>query len=140
LKLRSEKTSRLTDSPTNLLRGKRVLLAEDNMVNQILAQHLLNKLGIELVIANDGAQAIAHLQSQSFDVVLMDIQMPVMDGLEATRLIRQDVRFADLPIVAMSAGVTLDEQAQCNSAGMTSFVAKPIDSAELTRQLLALCC
>jgi CheY-like chemotaxis protein len=78
-------------------------------------------------IANDGVEAIKCVQERHYDIVLMDIQMPVMGGLEATRLIREDVRFSALPIVAMSAGVTLDEQERCTRAGMTSFIGKPID-------------
>ena len=79
------------------------------------------------------------MQDAKYDIVLMDIQMPVMDGLEATRQIRRDARFATLPIVAMSAGVTLDEQEKCASAGMTGFIGKPIDSVELANKLVDLC-
>lgn len=124
---------------SQLLQGKRVLLVEDNRVNQVLATHILKKSGVLVDIAGNGAEAIAYVQKASYDVVLMDIQMPVMDGLEATRLIRQDERFADLPIVAMSAGVTLDEQEKCSAAGMTDFIGKPIDSVALNRKLIALC-
>ena len=122
-----------------LLQGKRVLLVEDNRVNQVLASHMLKKLGVSVDLASNGEEAIQRLQEASFDLVLMDIQMPVMDGLEATHRIRQDARFATLPIVAMSAGVTLDEQEKCASVGMTSFIGKPIDSAELTNKLVELC-
>ena len=119
-----------------LLQGKRVLLTEDNRINQLVATKMLEKNGLLVNIANNGAEAIQRLQEAVYDVVLMDIQMPVMDGLEATRLIRQDAMFATLPIVAMSAGVTLDEKDACDKAGMTSFVAKPINSAELMNKLL----
>ncbi len=122
-----------------LLGGKRVLLVEDNRVNQKLAGHMLKKLGLQFDIANNGKEAISRLADASYDVVLMDIQMPVMDGLEATQRIRQDARYAELPIVAMSAGVTLDEQEKCAAVGMTDFIGKPIDSAQLTRLLTALC-
>lgn len=121
------------------LRGKRVLLVEDNRVNQMVASQMLKKLGVEVDIANHGGEAIKRVQEGRYDVVLMDIQMPVMDGLEATKRIRQDSQFASLPIVAMSAGVTLDEQEKCASAGMTSFIGKPIDAAQLTQKLLELC-
>lgn len=121
------------------LYGKRVLLVEDNKVNQLLATHVIKKLGMLLDIAGHGEEAIACLEHQQYDVVLMDIQMPVMDGLEATRLIRQDSRFASLPIVAMSAGVTLDEQEKCSEVGMTDFIGKPIDSELLTQMLIKLC-
>ena len=121
------------------LTGKRVLLVEDNRVNQVLATHLLKKLGLLIDLANNGEEAIRQLQDAKYDIVLMDIQMPVMDGLEATRQIRRDARFATLPIVAMSAGVTLDEQEKCASAGMTGFIGKPIDSVELANKLVDLC-
>jgi PAS domain S-box-containing protein len=121
------------------LRGKRVLLVEDNRVNQMLASHILKKLGMLVEVANNGEESIACLNRASYDVVLMDIQMPVMNGLEATRLIRKDPRFASLPIVAMSAGVTLEEQSACDEVGMTGFIGKPIDTTLLTRKLVELC-
>jgi CheY-like chemotaxis protein len=125
--------------PAQVLKGRRVLVAEDHVVNQVLVNHFLTRLGMPLEIAQNGQEAIDMLQTQHYDLVLMDIQMPVMDGLEATRLIRQDARFATLPIVAMSAGVTLSEQSQCNRAGMSGFIGKPIDSAELKRKLIEVC-
>jgi len=124
---------------TQALQGKRVLLAEDNKINQLVASKMLGRLGLLVDVANDGKEAIECLQNQTYDIVLMDIQMPVMDGLEATRRIRQNAKFATLPIVAMSAGVTLDEQAHCSEAGMSGFIGKPIDSAELTSKILELC-
>lgn len=121
------------------LRGKHVLLTEDNRINQLVASKMLEKIGLLVDIANNGEEAIQRLQEKTYDIVLMDIQMPVMDGLEATRLIRQDARFTNLPIVAMSAGVTLDEKSACDKAGMTGFVAKPINSTELINKLIELC-
>jgi PAS domain S-box-containing protein len=121
------------------LNGKRVLLTEDTRVNQLVATKMLSKLGLLVEVANNGEEAVQRLQKNNYDIVLMDIQMPVMNGLEATRLIRKDPRFAALPIVAMSAGVTLDEQAACDEAGMTAFISKPIDSTELTHKLFELC-
>lgn len=121
------------------LRGKHVLLTEDNRINQLVASKMLEKIGLLVDIANNGEEAIQRLQEKTYDIVLMDIQMPVMDGLEATRLIRQDARFTNLPIVAMSAGVTLDEKSACDKAGMTGFVAKPINSSELINKLIELC-
>jgi CheY-like chemotaxis protein len=119
-----------------LLRDKRVLLVEDNRVNQLVASQLLKKNGIVVDIANHGQEAIDLLQSKQYSLILMDIQMPVMDGLEATRRIRKDDRFKFLPIIAMSAGVTLEEQDQCAAAGMTAFLSKPIDSKLLTQKLI----
>jgi CheY-like chemotaxis protein len=121
------------------LKGKRVLLTEDTRVNQLVATKMLSKLGLLVEVANNGEEAVQSLQKNNYDIVLMDIQMPVMNGLEATRMIRKDPRFTSLPIVAMSAGVTLDEQAACDEAGMTAFISKPIDSNELTQKLFELC-
>ncbi len=121
------------------LSGKRALLAEDTRVNQLVATKMLAKIGVLVDVANNGEEAIQCLQKSSYDVILMDVQMPIMNGLEATRLIRQDPRFASLPILAMSAGVTLDEQGACEAAGMTGFVSKPINSAELTKKLVEVC-
>ncbi len=123
----------------NALAGKRVLLAEDTRVNQLVATKMLAKIGVLVDVANNGEEAIKCLQNTPYDAVLMDVQMPVMNGLEATRLIRQDPRFATLPILAMSAGVTLSEQDACDAAGMTGFVSKPVNSAELTRKLVDVC-
>jgi CheY-like chemotaxis protein len=108
-------------------------------VNQVLTGHVLKKLGIVMDIASNGKEALDKLQLESYDLVLMDIQMPVMGGLEATRLIRQQSRFKSLPVVAMSAGVTLDEQEKCTSVGMDGFVGKPIDTAQLTNMMINLC-
>lgn len=122
-----------------ILRGKRVLLTEDNRINQLVASKMLTRIGLLVDIANNGEEAIQRINEAAYDIVLMDIQMPVMDGLEATRLIRQDARFKTLPIVAMSAGVTLDEKSACDQAGMTGFIGKPIISSELTNKLVELC-
>jgi PAS domain S-box-containing protein len=121
------------------LKGKRVLLTDDNRINQLVGSKLLGKLGLIVDIANHGEEALQKLQEQPYDLVLMDIQMPVMDGLEATRRIRQNPRFTSLPVIAMSAGVTLNEQSACEKAGMNGFIGKPIDSAQLTHKLIALC-
>jgi PAS domain S-box-containing protein len=121
---------------TKGLANARVLLVEDNPLNQQVAREFLNAAGFKVITANDGQQALDFLSEQAFDVVLMDIQMPVLDGLQATRLLRNQACFADLPIIAMSAGVTLDEQAQCESAGMTDFIAKPIDPLVMVEKLV----
>lgn len=117
------------------LKGKHVLLVEDNPVNQLVATQLLKKLGMTVEAAGDGQQALDRLADGQYDVVLMDIQMPVMNGIEATRLLRQQPRFADLPVIAMSAGVTLEEQERCDEVGMTGFVGKPVNFEELADKL-----
>ncbi len=132
----------LTQNPELLihsLKGKRVLLTEDNRVNQLVATKMLTKLGIIVDVANNGEEALQCLENNTYDVVLMDIQMPVMNGLEATRQIRQNPKYFTLPIFAMSAGVTLDEQAACDAAGMTGFISKPVSKAELTGKLVEVC-
>jgi PAS domain S-box-containing protein len=121
------------------LSGKRALLAEDTRVNQLVATKMLAKIGVLVDVANNGEEAIQCLQKSHYDVVLMDVQMPVMNGLKATRLIRLDSRFAAMPILAMSAGVTLDEQGACDAAGMTGFISKPINLTDLTKKLVEVC-
>lgn len=117
------------------LADTRVLLVEDNPLNQQVASEFLRAAGLRVVTANDGQQALELLLQHDFDAVLMDIQMPVLDGLQLTRQLRNQARFADLPIIAMSAGVTLDEQAECESAGMTDFIAKPVDPLIMLEKL-----
>ncbi|MBY0238726.1 MAG: CHASE domain-containing protein [Burkholderiaceae bacterium] len=114
------------------LMGLSLLLVEDNLLNQVVARSMLEHGGASVAIANNGAEAVAYLgdHAGAIDLVIMDVQMPVMDGFEATRRIRNELRLA-LPVLAMSAGVTLSEQAQCQAAGMNDFIAKPVDWADL---------
>ncbi|CAK0777828.1 two-component system, sensor histidine kinase and response regulator [Gammaproteobacteria bacterium] len=114
------------------IRGARILLVEDNEINQQVAREILERLCFVVIVAGNGEQALMILESGSFDLVLMDIQMPVMDGLEATRRIRRDGRFNDLPVIAMTAAVLAREQAECREVGMNDHIAKPI----LPEQLL----
>jgi CheY-like chemotaxis protein/HPt (histidine-containing phosphotransfer) domain-containing protein len=111
----------------------RVLLAEDNVVNQKLAVHLLEKQGHEVVVANDGKEALAQLERQSFDLVLMDVQMPEMDGLEAAAQIRasENGTGRHVPIVAMTAHAMKGDRERCLEAGMDDYVSKPIQAREL---------
>ncbi len=109
------------------LAGVRILLVEDNLFNQELALELLSDAGAQVSVAGDGAAALALLDEASFDLVLMDVQMPVMDGLEATRRIRLDARFQHLPIIAMTAGALAEEREQTLRAGMNDHITKPMD-------------
>ena len=113
------------------LRGAHLLLVEDNEINQELALDVLQGVGIVTQAVNNGAEALAALATETFDGVLMDCHMPVMDGYEATRRIRADARLAQLPIIAMTASVMSGDRAQCLAAGMNDHVSKPIDIQEL---------
>ncbi|ATX82385.1 Signal transduction histidine kinase [Mariprofundus ferrinatatus] len=117
------------------LHGARLLLVEDNPINQMVAEGLLMRAGVSLFVAHNGQEAIDAVRSDSFDGVLMDMQMPVMDGLEATRIIRSEPAFADLPIIAMTANVLPSDVRDCFEAGMNDHIAKPIDPADLYSKL-----
>jgi len=111
------------------IRGAHILLVEDNEVNQRVAIDLLERVQLVVTVARNGQEAVDLVRETYpvFDCILMDVQMPVMDGYEATRLIRQDERFKDLPIVAMTANVMPSDQKKTQEAGMNDYVAKPID-------------
>ncbi|MBF0447438.1 MAG: PAS domain S-box protein [Magnetococcales bacterium] len=108
------------------IRGARILLVEDNSVNQQVEREILDNAGFRVEVVNNGQRALEALNRGDFDAVLMDLQMPVMDGLTATRKIRKNPRWAFLPIIAMTAAVMADEIAECLTAGMNDHVAKPI--------------
>jgi signal transduction histidine kinase/CheY-like chemotaxis protein len=114
-------------------RDLRILLAEDNPVNQRLAAQLLRKRGHAVVTVPDGAQALAAVERQEFDLVLMDMQMPVMDGFQATAAIREQERNSNrhLPILALTAHAMIGDREHCLEAGMDGYVSKPIETAEL---------
>ena len=116
--------------------GPRILVAEDNLVNRRLISRVLERLGIGARMVENGQEALEVLAGESFSLVLMDVQMPVMDGLEATRRIRAGEAAAvaaDIPVIAMTALTLDDDRKQCLAAGMTDHLSKPIDIAELRR-------
>jgi PAS domain S-box-containing protein len=117
------------------LRGARILLAEDNDINQQIAIELLEGVGATVKVAHNGREAVETLsngpQPPPFDVVLMDLQMPEMDGYQATAKLRADARFTALPIIAMTAHATIEERQRCLAAGMNDHVSKPIDPGML---------
>jgi CheY-like chemotaxis protein len=117
-----------------------VLVAEDNQVNQLLVTTILAKAGMRAEVAANGVEAVQAVHQRHFDVILMDMQMPEMDGLEATKRIRQlGALGRAVPIIAMTANAMQEDRRRCLEAGMNDFVAKPIDSGELLRKIAAHC-
>ncbi|BAL96272.1 PAS domain S-box protein [Rubrivivax gelatinosus] len=132
----SEAAATAEDAEAELLarhRGRRVLLAEDNDINVDVARSLLEEVGLQVEVAANGAEAVACVAARGADygLVLMDLQMPVMDGIAATRAIRASGEHASLPIVAMTANAFDEDRAACLAAGMDDFLAKPVVPEEL---------
>jgi CheY-like chemotaxis protein len=131
--VRAQRAATPDSKPTFL--GQRILLVEDNPVNQRVAQRLLQKLAADVTIANNGAEALERLAESSFDAVLMDCQMPVMDGFTAARRIRAaehaNGRGKRLPIIALTANVMSEDRENCIAAGMDAHLGKPIEPAQL---------
>jgi two-component system sensor histidine kinase/response regulator len=117
------------------LAGLRVLLVEDKVINQQVARELLEQAGIVVDVAGNGREAVSRVCARPYDAVLMDLQMPVMDGLSATREIRAERRFAALPIIAMTANAMSADRERCLAAGMNDHIGKPIDVRILLRTL-----
>lgn len=115
--------------------GIKLLLVEDNEINQQVAKEVLEQEGFDVDIAMDGLEAVQKIRTGDFDAVLMDLQMPTMDGYEATCIIRSEPRFDDLPIIAMTAHAMTDVKEKCLSIGMNGYVVKPIDVDELVASL-----
>ncbi|MDC8786559.1 response regulator [Roseateles koreensis] len=113
------------------LRGARILLVEDNDLNQQIAQELLSDAGLHVDVVENGQAALAQIEQQPYDLVLMDMQMPVMDGLEATLQLRKNPRHALLPVIAMTANALPSDRQRCLLAGMNDYVSKPIAPDEL---------
>lgn len=115
-----------------------ILLVEDNPVNQLVAKGMLAKLGYQVLLATQGEEALASLASlasEAVDLVLMDCNMPVMDGYEATRRIRQNAAWQHLPIIALTANAMADERERCRAAGMDDYLAKPFRMEQLAALL-----
>jgi len=113
----------------------RVLLAEDNRINQMVALGLLQNLGYMVEVANNGREVLDALETESYDIILMDCQMPEMDGYETTRLIRETGRFPSLRIIAMTANAMLGESEKCIKAGMDDYMSKPVRLEKLRETL-----
>ena len=118
-------------APPLLRRGAKVLLAEDNEINEEVASELLRLAGLIVDVARDGGEAVAMASRQHYDLVLMEIQMPVMDGFAATRGMRALPGWADIPIIAVTADAFSDTRASCLAAGMNDHITKPFDPAKL---------
>lgn len=126
----TEKNSQCTinDDTKNNLQQLRVLVAEDNIANQFVIKAILEKRNYKVTIVNHGKEAISALQERTFDLVLMDMMMPVMDGVTASSYIRNDLLYSDIPIIALTANAGLDDKERCLEAGMNDVLTKPLDS------------
>jgi CheY-like chemotaxis protein len=125
-----------TFSPATLnVSDSRILLAEDNVVNQRLVQRILEKTGHQVVVVGSGREALEALKKQAFDLILMDVQMPEMDGFETTRAIRDNEMLTKerTPIVALTAHAMKSDRERCLAAGMDGYLSKPIHAADLLR-------
>ncbi len=124
----------------NILRaehsGKKILLVEDNEVNQMIAQTILEEVGLAVSVANNGLEGYEAMYKDDFDLVIMDIQMPVMDGLSAAKKIRENTQFAHIPIIAMTAHAMEEDKEKSFRVGMNDHTTKPIDTTQLFRVLL----
>ena len=117
--------------PAGSARGARILLVEDNQINQEVAMEILTQAGLVVTIANNGKEALAVLECAAFDGVLMDVQMPEMDGYAVTRALRGQERWQNLPVIAMTANAMAGDREKCLQAGMNDYVSKPVDPDEL---------
>jgi CheY-like chemotaxis protein/HPt (histidine-containing phosphotransfer) domain-containing protein len=127
----SDRPRQPVDPRLAALAGARILLVEDNDINQQVARELLEDAGLVVEVADNGQIAIDLLRKSSYDLVFMDMQMPVMDGIAATRAARQLEGLAHLPIVAMTANAMAQDRRKCMDAGMNDFLVKPIDPQEM---------
>jgi len=119
---------------SSILKGSRVLLVEDNEMNRLVATTVLGNYGIDFVEATNGEEAIHFLQKEKFDLVLMDVQMPVLNGIEATKIIRQQIS-SSIPIIALTANAIKGESDKCIVAGMNAYISKPFEEAVLIRTI-----
>jgi len=119
------------------IKNLRVLVAEDVVLNQLLIKMILSEFGFEYDVVNNGKIAIEQLQTHTYDIILMDIQMPEMNGFEATEYIRKTMK-SNIPIIALTADVTTVDIAKCKEFGMDAYISKPIDENELYNKIMAL--
>ena len=119
------------------IKNIKVLVVEDVALNQLLMKTILNDFGFELDIADNGKIAIEKLQAKDFDIILMDLQMPVMNGFEATDYIRNNIN-TNIPIIALTADVTTVDLEKCRVVGMNDYIAKPLDEKLLYEKIIGL--
>jgi CheY-like chemotaxis protein len=133
LEIGSEEPARIGAAQRERFDHCRVLLVEDNEVNQMVSSHALEGIGCSVDTAMDGARAVAMVSESAYDLVFMDVRMPIMDGLEATRQIRSRESFVGghVPIIALTAGALSEERDECFKAGMDGYVSKPFTEASL---------
>ena len=118
------------------MKNLKILVAEDHEISQKMTTRLLEKRGYSVIVAQNGKEALEHLEGQEIDLVLMDVQMPIMDGIIATQYIRNlksDIR--DIPIIAMTAHAMKGDRQRCLDAGMDDYISKPIDIDDLFRKI-----
>ncbi len=123
------------DTPSRFAPGQRVLLVEDNAINREVGREMLTLAGVEVTEAHNGLEALRLIDAQTFDVVMMDVQMPELDGVDAVRAIRAQERFRDLPVIAITAHAMLGDRERFIEAGMSDYVAKPIEETQLMKVL-----
>jgi two-component system, sensor histidine kinase and response regulator len=111
-----------------------ILVAEDNLINQKVILHILNKLGYKPLLVENGAEAVEEARKKQYDIILMDMQMPEMDGIQATRFIRQNLENQPI-IIALTANTMQGDQEECLKAGMNDYISKPVRLEELTGKL-----
>lgn len=128
-------TNGAINEPTSDDAQPRVLLVEDNAVNAQIAQAFLKRFPVTVLVAENGQEAVEIVASNTVDIILMDVQMPVMDGLTATKKIRELDHYADTPIVAMTAAALDSDRELCFAAGMTDYISKPIMFDQLVAML-----
>jgi two-component system, sensor histidine kinase and response regulator len=119
----------------NILKDKQVLLVEDNDINQLVAKDILEQAGIRVSIANNGEESIKYVHANKFDAVLMDMQMPIMDGYKATKILRETYSSLELPVIAMTANALKGDRERSIEAGMNDYISKPIDPEVLFETL-----
>jgi len=136
LKIANPSQTEKTENPASLsmqqLAGKHILVAEDNKVNQLVAKHMLIKLGLKVTLVDNGKLALEALKSESCDLIFMDCHMPIMDGFQSSRLIREHALIeADIPIIALTADVQQGIKEKCQQAGMNDYLSKPFKQKQL---------